>query len=872
MLGAPQHYLAVIKVVGVGGGGCNAVNRMIDAGLKGVEFIAVNTDAQSLLLSDADVKLDIGRTLTRGLGAGSDPEIGRQAAEEHRAEIEEVLKGADMVFITAGKGGGTGTGGAPVVAEIAKEIGALTVGVVTRPFGFEGRRRSVQADHGIGELKEKVDTIIVIPNERLLQVSDEHTSMLNAFKMADEVLLQGVQGITDLITTPGLINTDFADVKMILTSAGSALMGVGLRVGRRSGGDRGARRDLEPVARSEHRRRARHPAQREWPLRPRPVRAQRGGGDHRPGRAPRRQHHLRCGHRRRTGRRSSAHRYRGGIRSLRGRVAAAARVDPPRSRRSVSIPTRSPAKTRSTSATTTSTSRNFCVEESRRATRRSRLSDANPTIDIKMLPIGLGPSQVWSTGRQGGVSEEPYDELNVGDHVGDDPHAVASNRKLVADAAGLIEPTGWVWLSQVHGIHVHVATGPTGATPAEADASVTTTRGLPLAILTADCAPIALGVRRRDRCRARRAPRARARCDRGGGRRPARDRHRARACVSRAVHPARELRVRPRPSRSPRRALRARGRGPHPRRAAGVRRAGGGAHRAGALRRRLDRRQWRVYRRIGGSLLVPARRRDRPPGDDRGSAVTDGSGDTIATRLADVHERIAIASPKRRACARRDHVGRGVEGSRRGRGGGSERRGSTRLRREPGAGARVKAEESRLAGFAAPRYRVALHRAVATQQDQVDRGRRRALALDRPVGVGHRDRSSRAGRAVLVQVNVSGEEQKGGCEPGEVPALVDDLRDLGLAVDGLMTVPPLIGDPRPHFAGIARPRDDTRAHHPVDGDERRFRSRDRRRIHARTRRARGVRGPSVHGPVIGPMIQAATGVQVPPARDGDDRL
>lgn len=227
MLGAPQSYLAVIKVVGVGGGGCNAVNRMIDAGLKGVEFIAVNTDAQSLLLSDADVKLDIGRQLTRGLGAGSDPDIGRQAAEEHRAEIEEVLKGADMVFITAGKGGGTGTGAAPVVAEIAKTLGALTIGVVTRPFGFEGRRRSVQADQGIQRLKEKVDTIIIIPNERLLQVSDAKTTMLNAFRMADEVLLQGVQGISDLITTPGMINTDFADVKMILTNAGSALMGVG---------------------------------------------------------------------------------------------------------------------------------------------------------------------------------------------------------------------------------------------------------------------------------------------------------------------------------------------------------------------------------------------------------------------------------------------------------------------------------------------------------------------------------------------------------------------------------------------------------------------------------------------------------------------
>jgi cell division protein FtsZ len=231
MLGAPQNYLAVIKVIGVGGGGGNAVNRMIDAGLKGVEFIAVNTDAQALLMSDADVKLDLGRELTRGLGAGSDPEVGRQAAEDHRAEIEEVLKGADMVFITAGKGGGTGTGGAPILAEVAKAQGALTIGVVTRPFTFEGRRRSVQAEQGIQRLKEKVDTLIIIPNDRLLQVSDEKTSMLNAFKMADEVLLQGVQGITDLITTTGLINTDFADVKMIMTNAGSALMGIGYASG-----------------------------------------------------------------------------------------------------------------------------------------------------------------------------------------------------------------------------------------------------------------------------------------------------------------------------------------------------------------------------------------------------------------------------------------------------------------------------------------------------------------------------------------------------------------------------------------------------------------------------------------------------------------
>ena len=227
----PQNYLAVIKVIGVGGAGCNAVNRMIDAGLKGVEFIGVNTDAQALLMSDADLKLDIGRELTRGLGAGSDPEVGRQAAEDHRSDIEESLRGADMVFITAGEGGGTGTGAAPVIADMAKSMGALTIGVVTRPFTFEGRRRSVQADQGIAKLKEKVDTLIVIPNDRLLSVANEKTSVMNAFKMADEVLLQGVQGITELVTSPGMINTDFADVKMIMSDAGSALMGIGYGTG-----------------------------------------------------------------------------------------------------------------------------------------------------------------------------------------------------------------------------------------------------------------------------------------------------------------------------------------------------------------------------------------------------------------------------------------------------------------------------------------------------------------------------------------------------------------------------------------------------------------------------------------------------------------
>jgi cell division protein FtsZ len=227
MASSPKNYLALIKVVGIGGGGVNAINRMIDAGLKGVEFIAINTDAQALLMSDAEQKLDIGRDITRGLGAGADPELGRQAAEANREEIEEFLKGADMVFITAGKGGGTGTGAAPVIAEIAKSLGALTIGVVTRPFAFEGRKRSSVAEQGIMTLKEKLDTLIVIPNDRLLQVCDETTSVLEAFRMADEVLLQGVSGITDLITTPGLINLDFADVKTIMTNAGSSLMGIG---------------------------------------------------------------------------------------------------------------------------------------------------------------------------------------------------------------------------------------------------------------------------------------------------------------------------------------------------------------------------------------------------------------------------------------------------------------------------------------------------------------------------------------------------------------------------------------------------------------------------------------------------------------------
>jgi len=225
------NYLAVIKVVGVGGGGTNAVNRMVDAGLTGCEFIAVNTDAQALMMSEADMKLHIGSSGTRGLGAGADPAVGLAAAQESRDELKEALKGADMVFVTAGEGGGTGTGAAPIVAELSREIGALTVGVVTKPFVFEGRRRSQQAEMGIDTLRDRVDTLIVIENDRLLQVVEKKTSVVEAFRMADDILRQGVQGITDLITVPGLVNLDFADVRTIMREAGSALMGIGEAVG-----------------------------------------------------------------------------------------------------------------------------------------------------------------------------------------------------------------------------------------------------------------------------------------------------------------------------------------------------------------------------------------------------------------------------------------------------------------------------------------------------------------------------------------------------------------------------------------------------------------------------------------------------------------
>jgi len=237
MRDASGNYLAVIKVVGVGGGGTNAVTRMIDAGLSGVEFVAVNTDAQALLMSEADVKMQIGPHVTRGLGAGADPGIGLAAAQESRDELKESLKGADMVFVTAGEGGGTGTGAAPIVADIARELEALTVGVVTRPFAFEGRKRAEQAERGIDELRDRVDTLIVIENDRLLEVVEKNTAIVEAFRMADDVLRQGVQGITDLITIPGLVNLDFADVRTIMSEAGSALMGIGVASGENRGAE-----------------------------------------------------------------------------------------------------------------------------------------------------------------------------------------------------------------------------------------------------------------------------------------------------------------------------------------------------------------------------------------------------------------------------------------------------------------------------------------------------------------------------------------------------------------------------------------------------------------------------------------------------------
>ena len=343
-------YLAVIKVVGVGGGGTNAVNRMIDAGLSGVEFIACNTDNQALQMTDADIKLNIGHQLTKGLGAGANPQIGQGAAAESRDEIKEALKGADMVFVTAGEGGGTGTGAAPVIAEIAKnEIGALTVGVVTRPFEFEGAQRSRQAQEGIDRLREMVDTLIVIPNERLLSIVERRTSILDAFREADNVLRQGVQGITDLITIPGLINLDFADVRTIMQDAGSALMGIGTASGESRAAEAAKAAVSSPAARGVRRGRQRHPPQHHRRQGPRPVRGQRGGRDHPLGGRRQRQHHLRRRDRRRPRRRHPRDRHRHGLRPrgpaghAGGARARTARPRPP-DRRSSALIARDPRR------------------------------------------------------------------------------------------------------------------------------------------------------------------------------------------------------------------------------------------------------------------------------------------------------------------------------------------------------------------------------------------------------------------------------------------------------------------------------------------------------------------------------------------------
>ena len=323
-------YLAVIKVVGVGGGGTNAVNRMVDAGLRGVEFIACNTDAQALAMCDADIKLNIGHELTKGLGAGANPEIGQGAAAESRDEIKEALKGADMVFVTAGEGGGTGTGAAPVIAEIAKnEIGALTVGCVTRPFAFEGTTRARQAQDGISKLRENVDTLIVIPNEKLLAIVERRTTILDAFREADNVLRQGVQGITDLITIPGLINLDFADVRTIMHDAGHRADGDRQRRRREPRRRGGQGRDLLAAAGGVGRGRHRHPAQHHRRSRPRAVRGQRGRGDRPERRRSELEHHLRRRDRRRDGRRGPGHGDRDRLRPPLRPAEPGPRVDAP---------------------------------------------------------------------------------------------------------------------------------------------------------------------------------------------------------------------------------------------------------------------------------------------------------------------------------------------------------------------------------------------------------------------------------------------------------------------------------------------------------------------------------------------------------------
>ncbi len=306
-----DSYLAVIRVVGVGGAGLNALDRMIDAGITQVDFIAVNTDIQQLQMSDTSTKIHIGSELTEGLGSGADPEIGRRAAEDSYDALKRALRGSDMVFVTAGEGGGTGSGAAPVVARISRELGALTVGIVTTPFKFEGSRRSKQADAGVDALRAECDTIIVIPNDRLLEVLDKSTSMLDAFRIADDVLRQGVQGICDLITNPGLINLDFADVRTVMKDAGSALMGIGFAEHGESRAREAAElRAPQPAHRDRDHGRPRHPALDRRRRRPLPLRGERGGGGRPCGGHRRHQHHLRRDDRRAADRPDLDHRDR----------------------------------------------------------------------------------------------------------------------------------------------------------------------------------------------------------------------------------------------------------------------------------------------------------------------------------------------------------------------------------------------------------------------------------------------------------------------------------------------------------------------------------------------------------------------------------
>ena len=463
-MAAAQNYLAIIKVVGIGGGGVNAVNRMIEVGLKGVEFIAINTDAQALLMSDADVKLDIGRELTRGLGAGANPDVGAQAAEDHADEIEEVIKGADMVFVTAGEGGGTGTGGAPVVARIARSLGALTIGVVTRPFAFEGRRRANSAEEGIAQLREEVDTLIVIPNDRLLSISDRNVCVLDAFKQADQVLLQGVSGITDLITTPGLINLDFADVKSVMANAGSALMGIGSARGEDRAVAAAEMAVSSPLLEASHRRRPRRAALDRRRLRPRPVRDQRGGGAGRRGGAPRGQHHLRRHHRRRPRRRGPGHRDRRRLRrrhaqaSRRGHACCGAESrrsrrrtrpgQPPRQlrqpqqrrpQRAGPAPRTAPPAERRAGPPAPSSrrpqARRARAAQPRRTVRRRRPRRPGlPEVGTRRLYSHrsvTGPVDLAFTDRYGGVSAAPFDCSTWRSTGEDDPDATAENLRRV---------------------------------------------------------------------------------------------------------------------------------------------------------------------------------------------------------------------------------------------------------------------------------------------------------------------------------------------------------------------------------------------------------------------------------------------------------